>query len=159
MFTFVKDSFPLVELSLVRKDVEVTALHVSEGGHFLQTRRDVADFISAALSQTVCSSVLWTRLLKSKKSKKLGFLSDVWACFMFSCHFFQLFIWFLNKNTLKFYCQILAPNGPTRAPLWFTFHKRRNEQIILVCYFTNGMELIKLFFFRKTCMCVFVNTT
>lgn len=60
LFTSVEDGFPLVELAPVGQDVEVTTLHVSEGGHFLRTRRDVADFVSAALSQTILPSVPWT---------------------------------------------------------------------------------------------------
>lgn len=60
LFTSVEDGFPLVELALVGQDVEVTTLHVSEGGHFLRTRRDVAGFVSAALSQTILPSVPWT---------------------------------------------------------------------------------------------------
>lgn len=70
LLTSVVDGLPLVELALVGQGVVVSALDVSEGGHLLGTRRAAADFVSAALPQTIPPSVLWTAGSPKKEGKQ-----------------------------------------------------------------------------------------
>lgn len=101
-------------------------------------------YICDALPDSMFLCTLDCRLLKSKKSKKLGFLSDVWACFYaFMPVFFNYLFGFWTKTL-----NITVPL-PESCPKWSNqgttmlhFQKRRKERIIRVCYFTNFIHFI-----------------
>lgn len=91
LLTSVDDCFPLVELAFVGQGVEVTALHVPEGGQVVRTWCDVTDLVPPSLSQTILPSVLrtvgWKTLCQSHlltfRLKTLQHFGKQWRCFSY----------------------------------------------------------------------------